>query len=249
MKEEALLDSAATIRTVEDFKAWTKQHVRPVLPHGALVSGLGHLHAGGVSLDYLVAVDYPIEQIEANRNRAGAIETPILRRWLTEQRPVYFDGGNPWPGMQGVWLDSFERYQLRNVLAHAVLDVDRCFGTYHSFFRLPGTPSEQQMETLHRVVPVLHQVLRQLIERVNSTDDFAVRIARMTEREREVLRWLRLGKTNAEIAELTGLSESTVKHYLTRLFDELGVSNRAQLVRFFTERMPQQEPGYNTKVL
>lgn len=245
---DTLVGSAASIRTVEDFKKWTKDCVRPILPHGALVCGLGHLHAGGVGLDYIVGVDYPMEQIEANRNRAGAVDTPILRRWLATQKPVYFDGQAQWPDMPQVWWESFHRYQLKNVLAHALVDVDRCFGTYHSFFRLPAAPDDKCLETLNRVVPVLHQALYQLIERVNLTDDFAARIAKMSEREREVLRWLRLGKTNAEIAELSGMSESTVKHYLTRLFDELGVSNRAQLVRFFSERAPQQVPGYNTKV-
>jgi DNA-binding CsgD family transcriptional regulator len=245
---QSLLTSAASVRTVDDFKEWTKQRIRPLLPHGALVCGLGHLHAGGVGLDYLVTVDYPVEQIESIRNRAGAIDTPILRRWLAEQKPVYFDGRAPWPGMPAIWWDSFQRYDLQNVLAHAVVDADRCFGTYHSFFRMPTPPGEREMQTLQDLVPVLHHVLWQLIERVNLTDDFAARIAAMSEREREVLRWLRLGKTNAEIAELTGMSESTVKHYLTRLFDEFGVSNRAQLVRFFLERAPQQVPGYHTKV-
>lgn len=247
MKE--LLDSAASIKTVDDFRRWTRDRIRPLLPHEALVCGLGHLHAGGVSLDYLVTVDYPVEAIEAIRNRAGAIDTPILRRWLAEQKPVYLDGQNPWPGIPEQWWDNFLRYDLRNVLAHAVVDVHRCFGTYHSFFRMPGQPTESNIATLQSVVPVLHQVMWQLIERVNLTDDFAARIAAFSDRERDVLRWLRLGKTNAEIAELTGMSESTVKHYLTKMFDAFGVSNRAQLVRFFTERAPQQVPGYNTKVL
>jgi DNA-binding CsgD family transcriptional regulator len=53
----------------------------------------------------------------------------------------------------------------------------------------------------------------------------------LTARERDVVRWVALGKTNAEIALLLKLSENTVKHHLTSVFEKLHIYNRAQLVR------------------
>jgi DNA-binding CsgD family transcriptional regulator len=246
---DKLLCSLTEVSTVSEFKRWTRAHLRPVLPHGALICGLGHLHAGGVGLDYLVTVDYPAEHIEAIRNRAGAIDTPILRRWLLTQKPVYFDADDPWPDTPRNWLNSFRSHRLQNVLAHAMYDRERCVGTYHSIYRLPAWPERRHIEILRSLVPALHEALCRVIEHANGGKSLGIDFAALSEREREVLRWLKLGKTNAEIARLAALSESTVKHHLTRVFNKLGVPNRAQLVRCLMEHETRQMPGYGTKVL
>ncbi len=50
----------------------------------------------------------------------------------------------------------------------------------------------------------------------------------MTERERNICAALSRGMTNAEISRDIGVSESTVKGHLTRLFKKLGVTSRTQ---------------------
>jgi DNA-binding NarL/FixJ family response regulator len=50
----------------------------------------------------------------------------------------------------------------------------------------------------------------------------------LSPREAEVLRLLRDGSTVARIAETMLVRESTVKTYLSRLYDKLGANNRAQ---------------------
>ncbi|MFZ3340862.1 MAG: LuxR C-terminal-related transcriptional regulator [Terriglobales bacterium] len=52
----------------------------------------------------------------------------------------------------------------------------------------------------------------------------------LTKREAEVVSLLAEGMTNREIAERIGLSQHTVKNYLFRIFDKLGVSNRIELL-------------------
>jgi len=73
---DALVLEAAGITTIDEYKSWVRNRVRPVLPHEMLASGYGHLHAGGVALDYVVTVDFPLSYLEQLRNRAGAIDTP-----------------------------------------------------------------------------------------------------------------------------------------------------------------------------
>lgn len=52
----------------------------------------------------------------------------------------------------------------------------------------------------------------------------------LTQRQREVLDCLRVGKSNKQIAYELGLSEGTVKIHVTAIFKSLGVKNRTQAV-------------------
>lgn len=56
--------------------------------------------------------------------------------------------------------------------------------------------------------------------------------ALLSKRELDVIRGVAQGMTNREIAAHLTLSEHTVKNYLFRVFDKLGVSNRAELLMF-----------------
>ncbi len=49
----------------------------------------------------------------------------------------------------------------------------------------------------------------------------------LTPRVAEVLLWVAQGKTNADIATILGISESTVKKHLLEIFDKLGVETRS----------------------
>ena len=60
----------------------------------------------------------------------------------------------------------------------------------------------------------------------------ADRAKRLTKREEELLHLVAEGLTNREIAQQLNLSEHTVKNYMFRLFDKLGVSSRVELVRY-----------------
>lgn len=55
-------------------------------------------------------------------------------------------------------------------------------------------------------------------------------IDELTDREREVLEQLTLGRSNVEIAEALFLSEATVKTHLGRVLTKLGVRDRVQAV-------------------
>jgi DNA-binding NarL/FixJ family response regulator len=54
----------------------------------------------------------------------------------------------------------------------------------------------------------------------------------LTRRELEIIAAVVKGQVNRDIARTFNISEYTVKHHLTRIFDKLGVSNRVALAAF-----------------
>ena len=58
----------------------------------------------------------------------------------------------------------------------------------------------------------------------------------LTERERQVLRLAGQGRTSAEIATALGLSDGTVRNYLSEAISKLGAGNRVEAARWARER-------------
>ncbi|HSV77831.1 MAG TPA: XrtB/PEP-CTERM-associated transcriptional regulator EpsA [Ramlibacter sp.] len=54
--------------------------------------------------------------------------------------------------------------------------------------------------------------------------------AALSARELEIMQWVRMGKTNSEIAMILNLSTFTVKNHMRRIYRKLDVLNRAQAV-------------------
>ncbi len=107
-----------------------------------------------------------------------------------------------------------------------------------SAFLLKAAPPEELIRAIRLVAAgdalLAPSVTRKLIE------EFAKRPARsahkpqqletLTEREREVLREVAAGLTNAEIAQRLHVSEATVKTHVAHLLDKLGLRDRVQAV-------------------
>ena len=75
---------------------------------------------------------------------------------------------------------------------------------------------------------VLTEVTRS--SRGRKTDPEADKIAALTNREREVITLVGEGIKSKEIAGRLFISETTVRHHLTSIFDKLGVADRVELL-------------------
>ena len=72
----------------------------------------------------------------------------------------------------------------------------------------------------HRASAPLHAIIRENCRR----------------REREVLKYLALGHTAAEVADQLALSPKTVETYRTRIMQKLNLNGRADLVKYALAR-------------
>jgi DNA-binding NarL/FixJ family response regulator len=82
-------------------------------------------------------------------------------------------------------------------------------------------------------------VTGKVLERVRQSRDEDPALASLTEQERKVLAGLAEGHTNREIGEKLFLAEKTVKNYVSRILDKLGLSRRAEAAAFMAKRRPR----------
>jgi two-component system response regulator DevR len=83
-------------------------------------------------------------------------------------------------------------------------------------------------------------VTGKVLERVRrGREDEDPAFASLTDQERKVVEQLAEGKTNREIGETLFLSEKTIKNYVSRILDKLGLSRRAEAAAYMAKRRPR----------
>ena len=74
----------------------------------------------------------------------------------------------------------------------------------------------------------LNNLLQHLLQPRSAAPPEPTSLDRLAPREREVLRLLGTGESNAELARQLYVSEATVKTYVSRLLTKLDLANRTQ---------------------
>jgi DNA-binding CsgD family transcriptional regulator len=102
-------------------------------------------------------------------------------------------------------------------------------GKNGSMFCFTGSSIELNKRTeaiLEFVTPHLHLALSQLYNNKQLEWNKAI----ISEREKEVLNWLKQGKSSWDISVILAISERTVNYHVYNIMDKLGATNRPQAV-------------------
>jgi DNA-binding NarL/FixJ family response regulator len=150
------------------------------------------------------------------------------------------------PGMDGI--EATRRLPRARVLILTTFGLDEyiidALRAGASGFLLKDAPTQEVVDAVRAVAggdavlgpavtrQLLDQVARRLPAAVSRTP---AALATLTDREREVLRMLAAGLSNAEISDALVLSEATVKTHVSSLLGKLGLRNRVQAVIYAYE--------------
>jgi DNA-binding NarL/FixJ family response regulator len=127
-----------------------------------------------------------------------------------------------------------------------VVDAFRC-GAHGVIFR------DEPVETLSKCIHAVHhgqvwansEHLGYLLDALGHAKPLHLQDARglniLSKREENVVRLVSEGLTNRQISSDLGLSEHTVRNYLFRIFDKLGVSTRVELVLYCLQDRPMAQ--------
>ena len=150
------------------------------------------------------------------------------------------------PGMDGI--EATRRLPRQRVLILTTFGLDEyiieALRAGASGFLLKDAPTREVVDAVRAVAAgdavLAPAVTRQLLDQVGRRLPAAVSrtpdgLAELTDREREVLRMLAVGMSNAEIARGLVVSEPTVKTHVSNLLGKLGLRDRVQAVIYAYE--------------
>jgi transcriptional regulator EpsA len=238
-------DSFAVQKHVDFFK-WLQSSVSVVLPHDVLVAAWGDFATGNLNFD----VSSNIDDIRTQK----LIDAPgVFAYLMTNLHQRWLDNGERWfrinffdaAGINAQSPTPFTRKLagMNSLLVYGVRDTRDKNDCIYVFF-----DKAREFQVQHSVLGLLMPHVDAALRRVESMEIPTIQddtiselhIAGLSEREQEILHWVKTGKTNLEIGMILTISPNTVKNHLKRIFQKLDVTCRAQAVARYIPNKPTE---------
>jgi len=229
----SVVEASLRVFRLHHFFLWTQGEMQGLLPHEILLFGMTRSNGSRIAFQKFASTRYFRDNHFAELCRPGdGLMDKLMAHWHRTGSP-YMLGRAAGGEARGdpTWLEIAERNELRNVVAHGLRSGDGRVSSFFCFSRVDAEFGPRLAFLMRLLTPHLHETLaRVLMEEGNGTVSVVRAECRVTVRETEILRCIRDGKTNREIAEHLGLSHFTVKNHIKKITKKMGVSNRSHAV-------------------
>lgn len=188
---------------------------------------LGYRENNSVVVDDGVNISYPDECLTAYKSRNYVQDDLIVKKNFTDYKLQYWCVEKKRPE-QSEYLISFAiDYNIKAGYAQG----SKPFGPEKnaSLFTFASAAMKSDMRTdtiLTLIIPHLHLALSQVCRKKQLLGNSIA----LSQREKEVLDWVKQGKSSWDISVILGISESTVNFHIYNIMQKLGTINRSQSV-------------------
>ena len=221
---ERLLD----VTTPKALANWLENELRPIFPYAACTIALGRT-VPDVSLSTICSTPgFPESLLRSFRVLSDGSATPLLQQWLTLQKPVVVDLRIEYQGIAPLWLSVLRQQNFKQAAVNGGFDLRGRRLIYICFLDVGINNPDATRRILGIIMPHIVNAVGQVYRSMRRKQDIPATVLSL--REREILKWVREGKTNKEISDILGLSFKTVKNHVENILSKLGVTNRAEAV-------------------
>jgi len=223
-----------------DFFVWLQNSVSEFIPHDMLVTVWGDFKDDSADRKLHFDVASNVDGISTKAMLGASAEvnqcmTYLYDLWLTNNRHWYtlnhFDTTEFDCKFKMIFPDL--PHELNSLLVYGVSDLRGSNECLYVFFS-KHNKIETKGSVLSLLMPHIDHVLRRIQHLDNSVSldkaPATLNMLCLSERELEVIEWIKAGKTNQEIGMILNISQNTVKSHLKRIFQKLNVGKRAQAV-------------------
>ncbi len=248
----ALVEQALGVRRHFDLLLWLQGDVQHFLPHEIMIAAWGDFRLGLIDHDIVSALP-GVRTGRASVESVSPMLSGLFKRWIELGRKPFVlrvgEGGfNFDQSILGGDLGGALK-NVRSALIHGICDERGRHDCLYVLFSSDSVQEDVARPTMEILLPYLDTALRQVpqlrTDDVNSAADELPHAVHpnghpcdalehgLSEREMEIMTWVKAGKTNQEIGMILDISAFTVKNHLKRIFKKLTVYNRMQAVTKF----------------
>jgi transcriptional regulator EpsA len=233
---EALLlniDASLRVYSRPQLFDWTQGLLQSLVRHELLLCALREGRPMSYRVDCFASPWIEPERLRGLFQQDVELVAELVRRWgEAEFHPVVCSMTGSGVLGRGEFSAELHAGGADSVLVHGTYDS---LGKPVSLFVLGATSADlgvEQSFLLELIVPFLHLAwVRSQLARPPEDSQAAPHAADLlTAREKEILRWIHLGKSNFEIGTILGISPLTVKNHVQKILRKLNVRNRTQAV-------------------
>lgn len=234
---EAIAAVSAVKRRYEFF-LWAQTHLHVALPHALLICGLPRPQGSRMVFDYFYSVPIAPESITRLCDPRDGLLLRLAERWVSDGfDPLVVVAGAPSASGDG-YAAELRELGFSAVVVHGVAKAQGS-GSANGLFAFVSLDAERVVhaaDTVRLLVPQMFSAYSRALTRerpaelLDAERPLAEPDTSITEREVEILRWVRDGKSNLEIGMILSISPLTVKNHVQKILRKLNASNRAQAV-------------------
>jgi transcriptional regulator EpsA len=232
----------ASLGSHADLWRWLRDDVQPLLPHELLVAAWGDFQGGGELSADLVSSLPGLRTHECRAARLAPLLNYLRDCWVAARyQPCEVDVsgsadlfGTPGHG----WAPGHAISCMRHAVVHGIREARTGHERMFAALGRTRSPAAGGPVVLKMLVPFIDSALRSLPAARNQPvraeqaelEALVGPMTALSERERQIMVWVAMGKTNPEIGCILRISEFTVKNHMKSIFMKLDVTNRAQAV-------------------
>lgn len=227
-----------------DFFHWLQNIVNEVLPHNLLLASWGDFEntQGNNNLSHDVTSNLSSVNTQMVLDAAEEVDSLMLhlhRGWIKNARRWYVVNNiQSDHNLPTTFISKIN--QINSLLVYGVSDVRGNNECLYVFFSQENVFHVGD-SVMGLIMPHIDNVLRKIqhiepIEINGALDNVARVFSELSDREMEIIHWVKSGKTNTEIGMILEISQNTVKSHLKRIFHKLNVTRRAQAVAMLSNQ-------------
>jgi DNA-binding CsgD family transcriptional regulator len=222
--------NASEIENHAQLAAWVRGPLRELFPHQHAVLVFGSVHSLGIAIEETLCVDLPDSYIAGVRNDAGYIDSPVLSKWQAARELQYFDLETIPHDTHKRWVGNFRNHRLHNGVTDGHVDSSSNTVAFLTLFNVALSVKHSGTALRALGARQIHAAWLKIKQGLHESEHGAISSENILSLvEREIVRWIRLGKTNWEIAQIRGKSEFTIKTQVQRMLKKTGARNRTEL--------------------
>ncbi len=191
-----------------------------------MYSALANMAQGGTSP--AIMRNYPDDWIRHYVEQGYVQSDPVRRTCITARRPFAWSEIDRSPDFSAKHLKIFAEARSAGLYDGVAIPLHGPYGEVMGVGLASSTGGTDPLRHLNKInvlATQFHTAYTGLV-----APPLAPVAVRLTEREREVLKWCLAGKSNSIIGEVLSVSEKTIEFHLTNIFTKLDVSTRVAAV-------------------